>query len=112
MYGASNVNLRILIASLKKKSNFWKTVSELLSVPARKRITVNLGKLNDYKDGDIVVIPGKLVAGGKLDKKLTISCWRFSEAVLTKIKNSGSKVISLHDLAMKDGNGKDLRLVA
>ena len=53
---------KILIASLKKKSNFWKKVSELLSVPARKRITVNLGKLNDYKDGDIVVIPGKLVA--------------------------------------------------
>ncbi len=84
----------------------------MLSVPARKRITVNLGSLNEYKDGETVVIPGKLVAGGQLQKKLTISCWRFSEAVLSKLKESGSNIISLHDLSLKDLDGNTLRLVS
>ena len=112
IYGATNVNLKILIASLRKKSNFWGKVSDMLSVPARKRITVNLGSLNNYSDGETVVIPGKLVAGGQLQKKLTISCWRFSEAVLTKLKSSGSSIISLHDLSVKELEGSNLRLVS
>ena len=109
---ATNVHLKLLIASLRKKSEFWNQVSDKLSVPARKRVTVNLGSLNEYADGETVVIPGKLVAGGQLTKKLNIACWRFSEAVLSKLKTSGSKIISLHDLSVKELEGSNLRLVS
>ena len=108
----TNVHLKLLIASLRKKSDFWNEVSDKLSVPARKRVTVNLGSLNEYADGETVVIPGKLVAGGQLTKKLNIACWRFSEAVLGKVKQSGSKLVSLHDLSAKDEKGNKLRIIA
>ena len=108
----TNVHLKLLIASLRKKSEFWNEVSDKLSVPARKRVTVNLGSLNEYADGETVVIPGKLVAGGQLTKKLNIACWRFSEAVLGKVKQSGSKLVSLHDLSAKDEKGNKLRIIA
>ena len=108
----TNVHLKLLIASLRKKSDFWNEVSTKLSVPARKRVTVNLGSLNEYADGETVVIPGKLVAGGQLTKKLNIACWRFSEAVLGKVKQSGSKLVSLHDLSAKDEKGNKLRIIA
>jgi len=109
---ATNVHLKLLIASLRKKSEFWNQVSDKLSVPARKRVTVNLGSLNEYADGETVVIPGKLVAGGQLTKKLNIACWRFSEAVLGKVKQSGSKLVSLHELSAKDDKGDKLRIIA
>ena len=108
----TNLHLKLLIASLRKKSEFWNEVSDKLSVPARKRVTVNLGSLNEYADGETVVIPGKLVAGGQLTKKLNIACWRFSEAVLSKLKSSGSSIISLHDLSVKELEGSNLRLVS
>jgi large subunit ribosomal protein L18e len=108
----TNVHLKLLIASLRKKSEFWNEVSTKLSVPARKRVTVNLGSLNEYADGETVVIPGKLVAGGQLTKKLNIACWRFSEAVLNKVTKSGSKLVSLHDLSAKDEKGDKLRIIA
>ena len=112
MNGTSNVNLRLLIASLRKKSDFWKNVSDKLSVPARKRTTVNLGSLNNFEDGETIVIPGKLVAGGQLKRKLNIACWRFSEAVLGRVKTSGSKIVSIHDLATQNIAGDKLRVVA
>tara|TARA_Y100000310_G_scaffold339058_1_gene430553 strand:- start:256 stop:597 length:342 start_codon:yes stop_codon:yes gene_type:complete len=108
----ANIHLRLLIASLRRKSEFWKKVAEKLSIPARQRSVVNLGTLEEYKDGDTVVIPGKLVAGGQLTKKLTISCWRFSEAVLSRLKQSGSSIIALDELASKDITGSKLHLVA
>ena len=65
--------------------------------------TINLSDLNKFNDGDVVTpevlkekgivkkqLCGiKVLANGKLEKKLTVRAQRFSSAAVTKIENAG-----------------------
>ena len=68
--GPTNRQLRMLVRFLRKaavanSANIWRAVAEYIERPRRQRIVVNVGKLERVaKDGDIVVVPGKLLAGG------------------------------------------------
>ena len=66
---------------------------------------VNLSDLNKFNDGDVVTPASlrekgivkdqkagiKVLANGKLEKKLTVKANRFSSAAVTKIENAGGK---------------------
>lgn len=111
--GPTNINLRKLINSLKKnKSKLWERIVEELERPTRQRREVNLTKLNRYtKDGDVVIIPGKLLAEGELKKKITISVWNYSQKAAEKMKVSGSKLISIQKLFEQNPEGKKVKII-
>jgi len=115
--GPTNVHLRKLIRFLEKASNenkarIWKYVAELLSKPTRQRIEVNLGKIDRYtKEGDVVVIPGKVLGFGKLTKKVTIAAWRFSENALSKAKKSGANIITIEELVKSNPTGSNVKII-
>lgn len=97
----TNIYLRRLIKELKRKSKekrIYGYLAELLSKPRRKRITVNLWKINKYSnDGDIIFVPGKVLGYGNLNKKVTIVAWKWSESAKEKIERSNSRLISLEE---------------
>jgi len=77
----------ILIA---KKNNHLKLANKL-SGPTRLLLRVNLNDLNEIKENSILV-PGKVLGEGDIEKKITISALGFSEQAKEKLKKAGCEI--------------------
>ncbi|MEL9990940.1 MAG: 50S ribosomal protein L18e [Thermoproteus sp.] len=115
--GPTNIQLRMLIRFLKKaaKSNdapIWAYVAELLGKPRRQRVAVNLAKLNKLvNDGDVVVIPGKLLGYGDLQKKVTIAAVGASRRAVEVVLKSGGQLVSIPELVKKNPRGSNVKVI-
>lgn len=102
-----------LILLLKKQKNpFWIKIAKYISRPKRKTICVNLDKINKYGESKMtLLIPGKILSKGELDKKLILSSLNISEKAREKIKESGSVYMDLRELLQKNQDAKDVRVI-
>ena len=113
--GPTNLALRKLIADLKslstkEKVKVWRTLANYLGASTRLRREVNIHKINkNIKDGEVAVIPGKVLSEGELTKKVTVAAFRFSEKAKQKINKVG-KAISLQQLMKENPKGKKVRI--
>jgi large subunit ribosomal protein L18e len=104
---STNIHKRKLIRQLEKLSDktdkaIWEKVSEILSRPRRKRVAVNIGKINRLaNDGEIIIVPGKVLGGGLLEKKLVVIAESFSKTAWQKILDNGGKPYTLYDVVSK-----------
>jgi len=72
-----------------KKKDKWLKVSRILSGPRRKAISLNLGEINENsKDGDTIIVPGKVLSQGEISKKVKIVALNFSEKAKEKLLKS------------------------
>src|SRR4030042_3428125 len=114
--GPTNPYLKQLIEKLKKKSlelnaPIWKAVAIKLGTPSRKRVEVNLSKIDRHTEkGDTVIVPGAVLASGKLTKTVDVAAWRFSPAAIKKIKDKG-KVLTIEDLLQENPRGSDVKII-
>ena len=77
-----------------KKAKNWNGVAGLISAPRKNHKNVNLSDLNKV-EGKIIVVPGKVLSQGELEKKIKIVALNFSESAKEKIKKAGSEAISI-----------------
>jgi len=73
-----------------KKAKGWNEVASLVASPRRNHKEINLSDINKI-NGKIVVIPGKVLSQGELEKKVKIVAISFSESAKEKIKKAGSE---------------------
>lgn len=91
------------INDLRKISNktgngVFKAVADILSGPASQKAQVNLGKLEKLtKDGDKVILPGKVLSDGVFSRKITIVGFNASQRAIEKLEKTGSKFIKIKD---------------
>lgn len=98
--------------SIEKKVKLWKRIASDLEKSSSKRRIVNLSKIDRYcNDSEIVVVPGKVLSMGSLNKKLTVAAYTFSGNAVKKIKESGSKAISLQELLKSNPKGLKVRIL-
>jgi len=115
--GPSNPFLLDTIRELKKRSNeqevnLWKRVADDLEKPTRQRRIVNLSSINRHaKENEIIVVPGKVLGAGTLERKLTISAFQFSDGAKEKIEKAGAKIIPLLELSKENPTGKIIRII-
>lgn len=99
----TNIVLFNTIRDLNKLSsktgvNVYKAVADKLSSTASQRSEVNLTKINKFaKEGEKIVVPGKVLGNGILSKKVTIIGFKASEGAIKKIEVAGSKFIEIKD---------------
>ncbi|MFT7615226.1 MAG: large subunit ribosomal protein L18e [Candidatus Woesearchaeota archaeon] len=99
-------------AAKKSKAPIWKRMADELSKSTRARRTVNMTKLQSVtKDGDSIIVPGKVLATGVLTKKLTVVTYEISEAAKVKITAAGGKVVLLAEEVQKNPKGSKLRII-
>jgi large subunit ribosomal protein L18e len=116
--GPTNIVLRKLIRNLKKASRdnkvpLWGYVAELLERPSRKRIVVNLSRINRFaEEGETIIVPGKVLGSGLLTKKVKVAALSFSEKALEKIKVAGGEALTIEDLISVNPKGKGVRVIA
>ena len=110
-------NLVLLIDGLKKESrekgsDIWRDIAQRLEKPSRNWAEVNLSKLERYaKEGDIIVVPGKVLGAGSISKKLTIAAYRFSESAKQKIEAAGGRQLTIPELVRESPSGRDIRIM-
>jgi len=84
----------------------------LLSNTNKNKIVINLGQINKKaKEKDIVLIPGKVLAGGVIDKKIIISAYKFSSEALKKLKENKIEMILIEDLIKKNTKGENIKII-
>ena len=77
----------------------WKRVHSLVAVPARRRASVNLYKIGKYtKEGDNVVVPGKVLSNGEINHKVNIAAIEFSAPALKSLKEANCKIVGIREM--------------
>ncbi|HIJ11986.1 TPA: 50S ribosomal protein L18e [Candidatus Woesearchaeota archaeon] len=110
-----NQELRTLLVSLKEKARdnkIWGRVAADLSKPSRQRRNVNVYKIEKVaRDGETVVIPGKVLSSGELKKKVDVAAFSFSAEAKRKIEQAQGKVLTISQLLEQNPDGKKVRIL-
>jgi len=83
---------------LAKKHKPWVKIANLVSRPRRKQISCNLEDIDkETREGDTVVVPGKVLANGSVTKKIRVAALYFSESAVRKLKDKKCERVTLKD---------------
>jgi large subunit ribosomal protein L18e len=81
-----------------KKNEAWLPVAVLLSYPKRKQINKNLDEIDKIsKEGDTIIVPGKVLANGNVSKKIRIAAIAFSGQAKEKLKSKKCEIVSIKE---------------
>jgi large subunit ribosomal protein L18e len=111
-----NYQLVSLISELKKlsnqnKVNLWKRIAVDLEKPTRNRRIINIYKINQYaKENETIIVPGKVLGVGELDKRVKVAAFNFSSEALKKINQSG-QALTIPELMQQNPKGKGIRIL-
>ncbi len=106
----SSINEWIDVASKAKapKGSIANAICKIASFPRRRRVVVNLKKLNaSTKENEIIVVPGKVLGVGTLDHKLKLAAIEYSGSAVSKLNAAGCELLNI-DAVLKE---KSARLI-
>jgi large subunit ribosomal protein L18e len=112
----TNPRLNSLIADLKSAAreadaDVWATVAERLEKPRSTHAEVNLGRIERYaREDETVVVPGKVLGSGVLQKGVTVAAVDFSGSAETKIDQVGEP-IRLEQALERNREGSNVRVI-
>lgn len=115
--GPTNTTTQRLIVELEKlskkeKAPIWNRIAEELSKSTRSRREVALYTLDsNLENGEIGIVPGKVLSNGEFSKKNTIAAFKFSEQAKEKIAKSGGKTLTIQQLIKENPKGKKVRII-
>lgn len=115
--GPTNPRLARMINKLEKAyrvydAPIWKAVAEKLQRPARKRIEVNLWKINKYARGQrAIIVPGKVLGEGEISKPVVVVAAGFSSSAKRKIEEAGGRAYLLDEYIEENPKGSDTRII-
>ncbi len=91
----------------------WAAVAARLERARHQVKPINVGQLERLTAvGETVVVPGKLLADGRLAKRLTVGAFGFSVGAREKIHAAGGSAVSLRELVKAHPDGAGVRLLA
>jgi len=113
--GKSNTTLINTIKFLQilgNKSRLWADIAERLKRPRRLMAEVNLSKLSKLtSEGEVVVVPGKVLGSGEISHSITVAALGFSEAAKAKLTKAGCKYLSISELAELSPEGSRIKII-
>lgn len=111
-----NQQTQMLIQELKKtaleqKVPLWKRIADDLEAPTRQRRIVNIFKIDaNAKEGEIIIVPGKVLGEGDLTKKVTVAALSFSDQAVGKISKQG-KTMTIQELMKSNPKASKVRIL-
>ena len=95
---------------LRKKTN--PEIAKILAMPKKKWVAINLDLIEKKaKEGDKILIPGKVLSSGNLTKKMKIVAWSVSKNAAEKIKQAKGEFVSIQDEMKKNPELKNLNMI-
>ena len=103
----SNLIKTVVVA---KKNPAWKTVASILTMPASKLKGVNLSEINNAEEKTVVVC-GKVLSQGEINKKLKVAALKFSNSAKEKLINAGCEIVSIIDEIESNKDAKGVKIL-
>ncbi len=113
----TNPRTPVLIAALKEEARqneaaIWRDVAKRLEKPGRNYAQVNLSKINRYaKEGETVLIAGKVLGAGLLEKAVNVAAYNFSSTAMEKIADVGGKCLTIEQILEENPKGSGIRIL-
>lgn len=113
----NNPELLSTIRSLRKKAResdapIWRDIADSLGASKRRRIAVNLSRLNRHtKAKETVVVPGKVLGSGTLTHPVSVAAFSFSAQAEAKITKAKGKCLSISDLMEVNPKGSNVKII-
>jgi len=113
----TNPELLSIIRSLKKETRYsdapiWRDVADHLSSSRRRRVAVNLSRLNRHtRAKETVVVPGKVLGAGNLDHPISVAAFSFSTQARLKVAKAKGKCLSISELLKVNPKGSNVRIM-
>ncbi|HOB38454.1 MAG TPA: 50S ribosomal protein L18e [Methanomassiliicoccaceae archaeon] len=110
-------NLVALINDLKRETRereaaIWRDIAQRLEKPSRNWAEVNLSRLERLaQDGDVIVVPGKVLGAGSINKKITVAAFKFSASAAKAIEEAGGKRMTIPELVKENPSGNKVRIM-
>lgn len=99
-------------ASKKNKAPIWSRLAELALKPSSARRTVNVSQIDRLtKDGDVIIVPGKVLGTGDMSHKITLCSFSISNSGAQKILVQGGKILSYSELIKNHPTGKGVTII-
>ena len=104
---------RLKKASWDHEAPVWRAVAKRLEKPSRVWHEVNVGEIaRNVEEGATIVVAGKVLGGGLIDKSVTVAAWTFSQSAREKIEAAGGTCQSLLEAVEAKPDGGNVRMVA
>ena len=98
--------------SRENKAEVWREIAEKLAKSSRRRIVVNLSRLDRYTSrNETAVVPGKVLGAGEISHPITVAAFAYSEKAREKIKAVNGKCVSFFDLIKKNPKGSNVKII-
>jgi large subunit ribosomal protein L18e len=119
----TNPRINRLIEDLKRiarenSATIWRDIAKRLEKPRRNYAAVNLSKINRYSSSnDTILVPGKVLSSGTIEKPVTVAALGFSKKAFEKICECGEeggergKCISIEELVKNNPKGSGVKII-
>ena len=95
-----------------KKNKEWNKLAQIISSSRKKYSSVNLKEIEkETKEGDTVVIAGKVLGLGDVTKKIRICALNFSESAREKLKENKSEVVTILEEINKNPRAQGVKIL-
>ena len=99
-------------ASKRNKAPIWLRLAELALKPSSAGRTINVSQINRLtKDGDVIIVPGKVLGTGTMSHKITLCSFSISNSGAQKILQQGGNVLSYSELIKNHPTGKGVTII-
>ncbi|HTT72699.1 MAG TPA: 50S ribosomal protein L18e [Thermoplasmata archaeon] len=100
-------------AARAHRAPIWARVADRLERARHQQTPVNVGHLDRLATADAtVVVPGKLLADGRLSKPITVAAFAYSAEARQKVRAAGGTALSIPELLHTKPDGAGVRLLA
>ena len=107
----TDVNLIETIIKSKKNPNWIKT-SNIISGSTKKQVSINLDEIDKKaKDNETIVIHGKVLGVGEVNKKIKIVALDFSSSAKEKLKKAGIEMREIKDEIKENPDAKNIHIL-
>ena len=113
--GPTNYQVQLLLADLEPnlhQNKFWSRIVKDLKRSTRQRREVNVYKIDKFaREGETVIVPGKVLSLGELSKKVDVAALQFSAEAKRKILEAKGKALTINELLKQNPEGKKVRIL-
>ncbi|MFX0122328.1 MAG: 50S ribosomal protein L18e [Candidatus Hodarchaeota archaeon] len=99
-------------AASENKTKIWALLASEMSKARRRRVVVNISRLNRISSpGETLLIPGKVLGTGSLNHRLDVAAESFSITAQKKINKAGGQCLTIEELVKKNPKGFQVRII-
>jgi len=95
-----------------KKNSAWLKIAGVLAYPRRQKVEINLDIIEGKsKEGDTIIVPGKILGKGNISKKVVVIALGFSEEAMKKLKEKKCETRKILEEINKNPKAQGIKVI-